>query len=139
MTLLVLEHKNKCEFIKIAYLIMNSEEYQLNRIYMDKFYSLYKLIIRIMMICRKIVSYFAYILILIFTTIAYFDSEMNFSIIIMSIWFLVTVITFYYAILIFFTASAYIYLISLYMKYRFRQVLDIIEIYLKRGNTFQTI
>jgi len=134
MILLSLEHENKCEFIKILHLIMNSEEYQLNRKYIDKFCSTCKLAARIMIICQKMGLLFIYIIILIFITIAY--CEMNYSIIIMLIWNVIIFVSWFYAISVFFIASVYAYLISLYLKYRFQQVQDLIEIYLKRGNIF---
>jgi len=139
MNLLYLEQKNKCYLIKISHQIINAEEYQLSRKYKEKFCSIYKLANRIMNICRKITLLFVYIVIFILTLIAYFDSEMNFSAIIMLIWSVIIVISYYYATSFCFIAGVYTYLTSLYMKYRFQQVQDLIEIYLKRGNTFQTI
>jgi len=139
MKLLVLEHNNECELIKIFHQIINSEEHQLSRKYMDKFYSKFKLAVRIMIICWKISLLLFCIILFTSIIIAYFDPEMNFSIITMSIWFVILVISFYYAISIAYVASIYTYLISLYMKYRFKQVQDLIEIYLKRGNTFKSI
>lgn len=134
-----MEHKNECEEIKILHQIMTSEEYQLNRRYKRKFCSIFKLVARITIISRKVILYLAFIQVFIFTIIAYFDLEMNFSIIIMSIWLVVLFISFYYMTTAFFTCSIYTYLISLYMKYRFRQVQDMIETYLQTGNIFQTI
>jgi len=139
MKLLSLEHENKCKIIKILHLIMNSEEYQLGTKYKEKFCSIYKLAVRIMIIFRNMVLFFNYSAILIFTSIAYFDSDMNFSIIIMLIWHVIVVISFYYAISVYFICGVYTYLTLLYIKYRFQQVQDLIEIYLKRGNTFQII
>jgi len=133
---LVLEHKKECELIKIAHLIMNSEEYQLNVKYMEMFLSSYKLAARIMIICRKMVLILIYINVFIFTIIAYFDNQMNFSIIIMSIWFVIVILTIFYGFSAFFISCLYTYVLSLYIQYRFRQVNDSIEIYLKKGNTF---
>jgi len=132
---LILEHNNECEILKIIHRIMNSEEYQLNSKYLEKFSSRSKLATRIMITGLNSTLVFLFILATIFTTIAYFDPEMDFSIVILSIWLLILIISLYYTLSIFFIANVYTYLVSLYMKYRLRQVQDLIEIYLKRGNT----
>jgi len=118
---------------------MNSEEHQLSRKYMESFFSKYKLAARIMIICQKVILYLVIIQVFIFTIIAYFDSEMNFSLIIMSTWFVVIIISLYYLNTLFMATCTYVFMVSLYIRYRFRQVQDLIEIYLKRGNIFQII
>jgi len=137
--MLVLEHKNECEFISILYLLMNSEEYQLSRKYKDKFGSRCKLAVRILIIFWNIILYTLYIVVFILTTIAYYDSKMNFSIITMLIWMVILMLSMYYAISVNFIAGVYAYIISLHIMYRFQQLQDLTEICLKRGNVFQTI
>jgi len=136
---LVLEHENKCEFLDIPYLIMNSEEYQLIRKYKEKFGRICKLAARIIIIYNKMALLVAYIHILTYTIIAYFDSEMNYSVIIMSIWHIILVLSIYYLFSLFLITCTYGCLIGLYIKYRFRQVQKLVEIYLKRGNYFRKI
>jgi len=111
---------------------MNSLEYQLSRKYMEKFCSICKLAARIVIIFQQIILVYTYLCVLMFTTVAYFDSEMNFSIVIMSIWFVILILSMYYAFSIGLIAGVYTYLVCLYMKYRFQQLQDLIEIYLKR-------
>jgi len=137
--LLVLEHKNKCEIIKIAHLIMNSEEYQLSGKYMEKFLSSYKLAARITIICLKIVFILIDILVFTFMTLGYYDNQVDYSVIVVLIWLVIVLLSLYYALSNFIISCAYTYVLTQYMKYRFRQVQDLIEIYLKRGNAFQTI
>jgi len=139
MKLLLMEHKNKCEQIKIFHQMMNYEEYQINRKYMRKFYSILKLSARIMSIGRKVVLLIAFIQVFTFTIIAYFDPKMNFSVFIMLIWIVILFISFYYMSTVITICCVFSYMIALYMKYRFQQVEDMIDIYLQRGNTFQTI
>jgi len=130
---LILEYKNEIELLTIFHRITNSEEYQLNSKYLEKFSSRSKLAAMILTIITKVVSILVYTFAIIFTAIAYFDSEMNFSIFIMSIWFVIVIICIHYAITVFFLCNAYMYIITLYIKYRFWQVEDLIEIYLERG------
>jgi len=132
---LILEYKNESEILAILHRIMNSEEYQLNTKYLEKFSSRSKLAARILTIIMKSTVINGTIAIITFTAMAYFDSEMDFSIFIMFIWFVILTICWYYTHSVLMMSSLYIYLISLYMKYRLRQVQDLIEIYLKKGNT----
>jgi hypothetical protein len=136
---LVLKQRNECDLIRITHNIMNSDEYQLNRKYMRNSCTRYKLALRILFIFRKFFLFVAYSVTFLFTIIAYFDSEMNFSIIIMSIWLALLMISFYYTASFFFIAGVYNYVFSLYMKYRFQQVQDLIDLYFKRGNSIQKI
>jgi hypothetical protein len=132
-----MERKNKLELMAIVHQIINSEEYQLNSNYMEKFSSRSKLASRILSIIIKGALIFAYTSATIFTAIAYFDSKMNFSIFIMSIWFAILVICFYYVFTVLFVCSAYMYTITLYILYGFQQVQDLIEVYLERGITYK--
>jgi len=136
MWVLVLEHKNKCELIKIAHQLINSKEYQLNRKYMVRFHSTYKLAARLLVICWKITFVFTSIMVLIFSTMAYIDSQLNFSIIMKPIWLVIVIMSLYNTVSHLFIFGVYTYLVTLYIKYRFQQVNDSIEIYLKRGNVF---
>jgi len=131
---LILERKNECELLEILHRIMNSEEYLLNSKYLKKFSLKSKLAVRAMIIGLNLILFLAFMIAIVFATTAYFDPEMDFSIIIIMIWFLIIIISLYYAFSVLFIANVYTYIVSLYMKYRFRQIQDFIEIYLERGN-----
>jgi len=132
-----MERKNELELSAIVHQIINSEEYQLNSNYLEKFSSRSKLAARLLAIILKAALIFVYTSVIIFTGIAYFDSKMNFSIFIMSIWFAILVICLYYTFTIIFVCNAYMYIIALYIKYRFQQVQDLIEVYLERDITYK--
>jgi len=131
---LILEHKNDCEFIAVDHRVLNSEGYQLNIKYLEKFSSKSKLAVRILIIGLNLALLLMFVSTIIFVTIAYCDPEMDFSIVVMLIWWMILILAFYYVISIILIANVYTYLSSLYMKYRFQQVQDLIEIHLERGN-----
>jgi len=134
---LILKNKNELELLTILHQITNLEEYKLNSKYLEKFSSRSKLAARILTIVMKAFSIFIYTGVIILTATAYLDSEMNFSIFIMWIWFVILIICLNYAITVLFVSNAFMYLIALYINYRFRQVQDLIEIYLERGITYK--
>jgi len=131
--LLILEHRNECEFITIFHQVMNSDRYQLNNKYLRKLSMRCKLSAMLSISIWKLVSFMCLIVPSLFMTIAYFDPDMDFSIIVMSIWLMLFIIAFQYSWSIILVISIYTYIISLYIKYRFQQIQDYIEIYLRRG------
>jgi len=133
INVLIHEKRNECEYITIADQIMNSDEYQLNNKYLRKFYLRSRLSIRLFIITWRIVLFLVLITVPIFTAIAYMDSEMDFSIIVMSIWLIIIIITSHSAVTTGVTICLYAHLISVYIQYRFQQIQDYIEVNLQRG------
>jgi len=128
-----LEQRKDCEFITIVHQIKISYVFQLNNKYLRKFSLRTRLSARLFTIIWKIGLILTFTIPLIFSTIAYFDSEIDFSIIVISIWLMILIISLHYAASILLIANIYMYNLSVYIKYRFQQIQDYIEIYLRRG------
>jgi len=136
LNILILEHRNQCELLKLPQDIINSEEYQMSNEYLQKFSLRSKLAVRLVIMLMRIVSYVIYFFISLYTLIAYFDLEMDFSVIVMFVWFVILIMTTRYLASILAVGVLYLYIFSIYMKYRYRQLQKLIEIYLRTGNYY---
>jgi hypothetical protein len=131
--LIYLEYRRKAEFIKLVYQMIHWNEYQLENKYLKKLSSRSKLGVVLMIIVCKTSIFLVCFFSSIFTTIACLDPNLN-SNIFMTIF--CTILLFFcthYILSVVLIANLYSFLFTLYLKYRFQQIKDYIEIYSKTG------
>jgi hypothetical protein len=120
----------------MLYKIQNSKDFSLNENYTKLFGWRCKLATVLSLIASYTTTIITSLVIGSVVTISYFDTYINHSLILTIIWYInaLTVATFIPALL--FTYAVYIYIFTLYIKFRFKQVLDLIAVYHKNSKSF---
>jgi hypothetical protein len=118
----------KNEFFKLQYQIRNCEDFQLNEKYSKLFGAKCKFVAiqAIILIYISIVVFF--LTFGAFETIAYLDPNKDYSLILSIIWFILFMMSTYYALPLMAFCTLGVFVITLYMKYRFLQVSELFEV-----------
>ncbi len=120
--------KFKNVFFRLHYQIRNCEDFQLNDKYLKSFGSKCKsaAMQTFILIHISVVGFF--IAFGAFATIAYLDPNKDYSLILSIIWFILFMMSVYYALPLMAFCTLGVFVITFYLKYRFQQVSELFDI-----------
>jgi hypothetical protein len=123
--------------MKILHQMIHLDEYQLSSKYSKKFAKRSKLAAILMVYAFNITYVMAVSTHAIFFIIAYFDPNVYHSIVVNVIWQVIYSFSTYHVLSLIFIFVYFMYIFSIYMKYRFKQIGDFLNIYARNGMIFK--
>jgi hypothetical protein len=125
----------KSEYISLFYRIENLRDSKLDDKYFRKFCFRNELVVKHLLIRGTgITSVLCLITALMLGFMAYFDTKIDYSLISLLFWGITSIFAFCCCVLIALSTLTISFLVSIYMKYRFQQTSDKLELHSKNGN-----
>jgi hypothetical protein len=133
LNFLVLERQNEFHLIAIFHKIVNFDQHMLCNKYLRKFSNKSRILIILSIIMDFSLKIILIIIYGVLCFIAYSPNGINYFYIIYSFWYFLLLIAINTVSSIIFIYLSLLVIVSLYLKYRFRQIYENLEIIIKRG------
>ena len=115
----------------------NDYTFKLNSKHSKNFNRKFKIAVNLMFLLNYVLIFIYIILIAIVSIIAYMESNINLSLTFMFIWFVISAFGIFYVIPLLMMSTFFGYMVTLYLKIRFRQVSERIDICFKDGKIYK--
>jgi hypothetical protein len=121
----------------MLYKIKNSKDFSLNENNTKLFGSRCKLATVVFLIASYTTTIISSIVMCGVVTISYLDTYVNHSLILTIIWYINSSTALLFAPTLLYICDVYIYVFTLYLKIRFKQIMDLIAVYHKNSKSFK--